>query len=129
MPVTTENPFVAKTDPAMPTVETARPEDETLRLLKEFTAKGTLATMKPEDLRSLIISIVNEKNMITARDEALKSDRIFGDTEGLISNSTAYRVTTVQQLESLVENLKQGISKNTCLVMAVAVAEVKYKKP
>ena len=113
----------------MPTVETVRPEDETLRLLKEFTAKGTLATMKPEDLRSLISSIVNEKDMITARDEALKSDRIFGDTEGLISNSTAYRVTTIQQLESLVENLKHGISKNTCLVMAVAVAEVKYKKP
>lgn len=103
-------------------------EDETLTLLKAFLAKGTLASMKPEEFRQLIISIVNEKNMITARDEALKSDRIFGDTEGLVSNSTAYRITTVQQLESLVENLKGGISKNTCLVMAVAVAEVKYSK-
>ena len=102
-------------------------DDETLRKIVEEVQKahskeGTVGGMAPDEFMQLIVRVVNERALITARDEAVRSDRIFEDVEGLRALTIPpWRITTVQELEGLVGRLKAALTKKTHLVMAVCI--------
>ncbi len=110
-------------------------DDEGLRKIidevyKANTKPGTVGGMNREEFKDLIIQVVNERALITARDESVRSDRIFEDVEGLRTMTTPpFRCTTVQELEGLVGKLKGAITKKTHLILAVCIVEAPKYKP
>lgn len=100
------------------------------KALKKTIKEGTVGQFSKDELKACIYEMLHDQRMITAKNEAVASARIFMDIEGFKAHaSQPFRITSEAQLTSFFANLKTAITKKTHLVMAVAVVEVEQVKP
>ena len=100
------------------------------KALKKTIKEGTVGQFTKDELKACIYEMLHDQRMITAKNEAVASARIFMDIDGFKAHaSQPFRITSEAQLTSFFENLKTVITKKTHLVMACAIVEVEQVKP
>lgn len=100
------------------------------KALKKTLKEGTVGQFTKDELKQCIYEMLHDQRMITAKNEAVASARIFRDIDGFKTHaSQPFRITSEAQLTSFFENLKTALTKKTHLVLAVAVVEIEQVKP
>ena len=103
--------------------------DSTRAYLDRAFPPDGVARMTREDLIRLIADVSKDARVSMAVKEAVASQRIFADIEGVAAAMTPFRVTTKEQLESLCAEYAKVISPKTHLVVALCVVDVEQARP
>lgn len=98
-------------------------------LRRIFTAES-VGVQTLDGLRNMCWEMLHDQRFITAKAEAVASARIFADVEGVRQNCTPFRISSKEQLASLLDNMGEAIIPGkTQLAIMVAVVKSEEVTP